>query len=64
MIKINKNKNWKKYDSRRERDTILGIRCTQQEKELFYKLAGLKHMTAVELLIYLVNEEMEREENK
>lgn len=53
---------WKKYDSRRERDTVLGIRCTKNDKELFYELANRKHMTAVDFLLYLMNKE--KEENK
>lgn len=62
---MSKNQVWKKeYDLSRKRNKKLIIRCTEEERELLPKLASKKNMTQIDLLLYLIKEEIKREENK
>lgn len=61
---MSKGQPWKEYEPRRKRTERLCIRLSQEEKELLGKLSCTKNMTRTDLLVYLINEEMEREENK
>lgn len=61
---MSKGQEWKQYEERRKRDKTLFIRCTEEERQLFYALAKIKNMNHMDLLKYLVEQELEREEEK
>lgn len=51
----------RQYELNRKRNKRLNIRCTEEERQLFYALAKIKNMDNIQLLLYLVNQELERE---
>lgn len=55
------NEKERQYELNRKRNKKLYIRCTQDERDLFYSLAKIKNMNNIDLLLYLVEQELERE---
>ena len=58
---MRKGQEWRKYEKARNRDKTLFIRCTQEERELVYKLAEKKNSTIIDLLLSLVEKELKEE---
>lgn len=58
---MSKGQEWRKYEKARNRDKTLFIRCTQEERELVYKLAEKKNKTIIRLLLDLVEKELKEE---
>ena len=58
---MGKGQEWKKYENRRKRNVKINIRCTEEERQQVYKLAESKGKSLVDLVLYLVNQEVEKE---
>lgn len=58
---MSKGQEWKKYEKRRNRDKTLFIRCSEEERQLVYKLADQEKKTIIRLLLDLVNEKLKEE---